>query len=658
MKTLHCISLIVTVFLFIQSSFGKEINQKFGKVSIDELNMSTCPIDSNAHAFYLFDKGYTQYVYYSDGFKINYNRQFRIKILDQTGFDQADFAISYNDYGTNKDYIGAIKAVSYNLVNGKIEETKIDKDNIFRERINKYRSSVKFALPNVKEGTVIEVSYDITSDRIGAIPPWKFQYDIPVLQSNYEISVPEYFHFNQFIRGYIKIDTKQSSASGTFNSASQQTYRVDQYAYKATNVPAFPVGEQLTTPDNYISWVEYELDRYEVPGVVYKSFSTTWEAVDETLIEDEDFGLKLNNTGFLKDDAEKIALANSDAFAKMNAAFELVKQKTKWDGSCNCWSSSPLRKVYDNGTGNSADINLTLVALLKKLDLDAVPVVLSTRSNGIIHPTHPSINQLDYVVAACRINGETYLLDATEKYSEIDVLPTRCLNGEGRIIDQAHSGWISLLKNKSAKSSTYYLLKLNDEGTISGTITCNEYEFQSTNKRNAIHNYESTDKYIEKLEENNPKITIDSFKFVNLDTINVPLKYTYYATFNKYAESAGDLMFFTPMMMDGYEKNPFSLEKREYPVEYPYPSSEKVFITIQIPDGYVLESLPKPLALTALDKGFKFSFVTAADQNKINISSTLDINQTIIASTSYDKLRGFFQMVVEKHLEKVVLKKI
>ena len=661
MKKILFILLLFSALLTVNVTLAKNDAPKFGKVSPDEINATVCPIDSNAHAYYLFDRG-RSYFSYNDvqGFMIYYERHFRIKIVDKSGLDYATISIPYYENGSSRENLGNIKACSYNMENGKVVKTPLKGSSIFDEKTSKNWRQKKFALSNVKEGSVIEVTYTKNSKLLSSLPSWQFQYFIPVMDSEYDVRIPEYFNYNQFHRGVVQVKTDISSESGMIPQSNGQniSYINKCFLYKIGKVPAFPIGEELTTPDNYICKVDYELSSYKFPNSLLKSFSSTWEDVDKLLMDDGDFGERLKSTGFLKDEAKLIAARSKDELEKMNEALRFIKSKMKWNEYNSCWCSDPLKKTYETGTGNSADINLNLVGLLKQLDLEAYPVVLSTRSNGMIHPVSPSINQMNYAIALCKIGGANFLLDATDKYSEPNVLPVRCLNGEGRIVDYKNLGWVPLLSGKKSRSMAYYNVSLNSEGKFSGKIDFADYDFDAMKKRNTVTDYDSEDKYIEKLQENNAGLLVKNFQFTNLDTTGVELKYQYDVDISDKVDVAGDLLYFVPLLFDAHEKNPFTLAQREYPIEYAYPYSETVISNIEIPSGYKIESLPKSAKVSAYGDNFQMVYNAAQDGNKLVVKSTISVNQTLIPAMNYLEIKGFFEKVVEKHLEKVVLKKI
>ncbi len=78
---------------------------------------------------------------------------------------------------------------------------------------------------------------------------------------------------------------------------------------------------------------------------------------------------------------------------------------------------------------------MMLYQLLKKLDVRCAPVALSTRSNGALNQFYPTLYKLNYLVIRARGGDKDYLLDATDELLPAGMLPERCLNHSGRLID-------------------------------------------------------------------------------------------------------------------------------------------------------------------------------------------------------------------------------
>lgn len=71
--------------------------------------------------------------------------------------------------------------------------------------------------------------------------------------------------------------------------------------------------------------------------------------------------------------------------------------------------------------------------MLNYAKLNASPILLSTRSNGI--PIFPSRNGFNYVIAGVELsNGSVVLLDATNKNAVPNIIPENALNWFGRLV--------------------------------------------------------------------------------------------------------------------------------------------------------------------------------------------------------------------------------
>jgi hypothetical protein len=112
------------------------------------------------------------------------------------------------------------------------------------------------------------------------------------------------------------------------------------------------------------------------------------------------------------------------------------------------------------------------------------------------------------------------------------------------------------------------------------------------------------------------------------------------------------MLFFTK------EQNPFKQETREYPVDYGFPVSEKYIINIRIPEGYKVETLPVSVAFTMENNLGSFKYMANSSENTILLTITQQINSAIISAEYYSMLKDFYQEIVKKETEKIVLTKI
>ena len=76
--------------------------------------------------------------------------------------------------------------------------------------------------------------------------------------------------------------------------------------------------------------------------------------------------------------------------------------------------SQSLKNILKTRNGTVAEINLLLVAMLKYANIEADPVIFSTRSHGYTLSVYPILDKFNYVICDANINGQNYFLDASE----------------------------------------------------------------------------------------------------------------------------------------------------------------------------------------------------------------------------------------------------
>ena len=154
-----------------------------------------------------------------------------------------------------------------------------------------------------------------------------------------------------------------------------------------------------------------------------------------------------------------------------------------------------------------------------------------------------------------------------------------------------------------------------------------------------------------------PGFEISEYKIENKKNENEPVKEDYYFTSSNEIEVINDKLFFKPLLFFAIDENPFKQEKRDYPIDFKYPIHDSYTITYNIPQGYVVESIPEKTNIATEDNLASFSFLTANMGNKVQIVSSFYINSALISSEYYDSLKEFYNQVFLKMNEKIVLKK-
>jgi hypothetical protein len=609
------------------------------------------------------------------GFKVITDYHMRIKIYSKDGFEKAtQYFEYYKPDSGNKERISSLKANTFYLENGKVKKKKISKDAIFDEKRSKYRSVKKITMPNVIEGCILEIKYSLISP-YGSIDDLRFQYDIPVKKLDYKIEVPEYYTFNKRFKGYYFITPNKSEINSkitlrfknrdrrvgalvtTGYSKETVDYKNKIEKYIANNIPALKDNEPFVSSiHNYRGGVKYELTATRFPNTAPKVFSSTWKDIVKRVYNSPNFGSELNKTSYFKDDLTKVLNGTTNDNEKIMAIFNHVKSKVKWNDYKGKYTDKGVKKAYKEGVGNVADINLMLTSMLRVANLNAKPVLVSTRANGV--PLFPTLDGFNYVIAMVEFTDGSYvLLDATEKYSSPNILPVRVLNWNGRKVEKdGTSSWVKLTSSKHALEDNYLSVKISDEGLVEGVLRSIYSNLKALNYRKN-KNHLKEDILREQLEEKHT-IEIDEFKLLNknklLKTVVERIKFSS----EDLVEEINGKLYIEPLLFFVNSTNPFKLEDRKFPVDFATPWKDVHRVSIQIPEGYKIEILPKNIAIRMLEDLGVFKFQTSQIGNKINTVCILQFNSAIIAPKYYAVLKGFYAKVVEKQSEKIVLVKI
>jgi len=188
---------IIITLLFILSNpifCQNTYNASSYTVSLNDVKNKKYSLDTLSNAFFIYEKGFSR-VEESENYGLVLDYKAKIKILN-----------AYKDEKVKK-----IVAQTYNLENGSIKKTKLTKDQIFKTKESEKFTTVKFALPNVKPGSVITYSYRTVSPYMFRFQDWEFQDDIPKLHSEYITDILGNYNYNTRFIGRLKLKQKETS---------------------------------------------------------------------------------------------------------------------------------------------------------------------------------------------------------------------------------------------------------------------------------------------------------------------------------------------------------------------------------------------------------------------------------------------------------------
>jgi len=635
---------------------GAQEKFKFGEVPQELLEMSVYDKDSTASAFVVYEN---QDVYYSWGvsdFELISEYTVRIKILTADGVGHANGSIPFFKGSTNdaSEKINGLTGCTYNLENGKVVKEKLSKDYVFTEDVTGNHKRMKFALPAVKAGSVIEYKYSLRSPYYGNPEDFQLQRSIPVKYSCFKISIPEYFQFNRATKGYerIKIDIKPVSMSFLMQGQ-LLTCAGEEISGEVVDLPALKGENFVWNYNDFMTGISFELRRIVITGIYYKDFAQSWDKVVGGLMDSEGFGKKLNDKGLFKQELATIKATEGDDEEKLRAILNLVRSKVKWNEHNTLYINNPT-KALKEGVGSSGEINALLFNAVKNAGYEAGVVVMSLRSNGRI-PMYPGRENFNYFIVQVKSGDKTYYLDAPCSYSDLNVISPDCMVDRALCIYEKNFKWVDLTKTGNNTVRTSLLVAFNNEGVLSGkksqimTGGC-IFTFK--------HTYEKAkDKaeHVREIETKN-KIAVSGY---TIEEKRASLAEVYDFTSNTMQLKGENILVIQPLLFETMRSNPFKPEERKLPVEFPYPIDERINVNITIPEGYVLDEAPKSKRFVfGENNSMDFNYMVQATETGIQIAYRLKSDVCIVPVTHYEGLRDFYSKVFAKCQEVLVFKKI
>ncbi|UYZ57485.1 DUF3858 domain-containing protein [Hymenobacter latericus] len=650
---------------------------KFGKIEATAFEASQYKGSKEASAIVLCDFGTSRIVGAQDGFKVVFDRVTRVLVLNKAGYEQATVAVPLYHHEGNKEELLNLRGFTYNLAGDKIEKLKLDGKATFEEKLDERRSLRKFTMPAVREGSIIEYAYTIKSDFLFNLQDWQFQRDVPVAWSEYRTIIPGYFQYKEIPHGHLPYAAQGRDIVGYSTGYTQSTsdhYGVHSAAtgsghqlllsgkavrsvWVMKNVPAFREEPFMTTRNDYLAAIDFELDKVVFDPQRPQQVSSTWEKIATDLLQDEKFGVRLQGRSPLHSAAEALKTQHADPGARAAAAVALVQGKVRYNSQERLYATNALRRVADLGQGSAAEINLLLVQTLRDAGLEAQPVLLSTRRNGTIQTEVPVLSQFNYVVAAVAIPGQPeLLLDATEPLVAPGTLPARCLGGQGRLITPGGGKWVSLAPKQRHLRLTSARLTLDAQGGLQGSLREEYNGYAGLAERNEVA-AQGEPAYLKALAQQHPDWKLTDAKLLNLDKPDQSLLLETNLAVATPANGAGQQLYLPVMQLVTNLKNPFEHAERTYPVDFGTQHEAIATVQLVLPASLAVEELPKPLQLELPNGAGRYIYEVKQMDNTLHLTSRLQLRKTQYLPHEYAALRELFTRSVAKHAEPLVLRR-
>jgi hypothetical protein len=619
----------------------------FGKIEQDEIQLSSCKFEPGAGAVKLFDVQEVEFDIGNYSTRLTTERRVRIKIFNETGYKHASIRIPYfgkRNMTKIKDLSGAV----YNTdASGKVVVQKLEKKDFFREKPEDNVRVINFTFPNLKPGSIIEFRYTKIEKDMLQIDPWIVQDKLPVEFASNIITVPS----------DSRIKDKTYGADSVLHKTERFTKNYINYTrhiYTCGNIKSFdPEPFMSSATDNLLRTVFLLIPNSSFLIDIITSSDAMWKLTGANLMSSRFFGGQIRKTipgtEGLIDSAKKIVSLSDRIRFLYESVQKRIPEKTE-----QTMYPDDITEAWKSRNGNTAEINLILLNLLKKADITALPLLVSTRSHGKINMTFPSSSQFDGVDVICVDSNKLYIMDASLKYQLYNNPPLNILNRIAFLLDSADMRWVTidderqLLKQRSFVTATF-----KEEGILEGNAKTHYYNYAKSNILDTTTKEdEGEDDFIDKKTQG---LKIISVKQEHTEADSLPLEQ--HINFTYEPQTSGDFYFINPQFLMEKNANPFTKTTRNTDIDFGCNQHTSLIINLNIPPGYQLEQLPKNITVRAPDSIFFFKRTVSSDSSFVNYSYVFEIQRALFDKEEYPGVKEFFSRIYALMAEEIIIKK-
>ena len=318
-----------------------------------------------------------------------------------------------------------------------------------------------------------------------------------------------------------------------------------------------------------------------------------------------------------------------------------------------------VEDVWKLGYGDGRQITWLFLAMARAAGFEASPVLVSRRSESFFSNAVMNERQLDDNVVQVKVGGKDIYFDPGTAFTPYGTLPWWETMVSGLKLSKDGGTWVQTPMPDSTETRIERKadLKLNLEGTLDGKLTVTYYGIEAQRLRMEQRNEDETSrrKTLEDMVKeivpaaidveltNKPDWNSSSGTMVTEYSLKVP----------GWVAGAGKRALMPVGLFSAPEKNLFEHAGRVYPVYFHYPYRKIDEISIQLPLGWKLGSLAKPVDRDAKAMGY---VMKAEDESgNLHLTRTLRSDLMMLPKENYTALRAFFQLVRTADEEQIVL---
>ncbi len=677
---------VFVFFLFAVQLFGQPQKIHWQKPGIEDLKMTVDQDEPDAPAVILERYADVYFDDWREELRLFYNYRERIKILKPEGAKYTYFRIPYIGYDYFEDFT-QIRGSIYRLVNGKMRKKNLGKRYITRKKIDNYNYVLEIRFPDVKVGDIIEIRYTLATFNFVQPRRFYFQEDIPVRHAEFNANIPYFmkYYFDVYRFDAMASKTMQESFAQiewsarykdpipaglshrgyNFRATTSLNFPSNYYHLVMEDVPSFVPEKYLDNPKNYYYHVDMKLQQLQRDIGYYNQFTlflwekfsnrmyqttvmgyrpmtkflaqsrpypagfiifdaTSWDLLAKNLEKDPAFGRQLKRYAGVLPVVNRLKKEHKDTLDLAKAIYKWVQDSIKWNGHYDFLVSKNLSKVVKTREGNSADLNMLLVYMLRRAGIKANPVLIRTLDKGHLIKDLAAFYQFNHVIASAYIDNHIVLLDAIGEHPWF-ILPQKDLNQVGVLVAK-DTLFLASINHPILPKKIYSINAIvNNNNQISGQLT-----------------YTLTGLYSLDSTLAQPAISTDYASLVpgSVNSNDGIINKTYTIVADNLISQTDTSYIIKPFALFDDIENIFNSYSRNYPVYLGHRWKWTYKVTITLPEKVRQQYLP-PVKKSI--NGATLTLNSEIKRKQVVITLNLDMDRYYFDVNEYEKLYNLLQ---------------
>lgn len=635
------------------STNAQNYSHDFGFITQDEINMKCYEKDKEAEAVILYDIGNSRFVRDEYSFNVVFERKTKIKIFTKAGFKYGEIEIPFYQKDNIYEEVTEIKGFTYNYKNGVLNKTALDPNDSFDEKTSKSWNLKKFAMPDIQEGSIIEFSYEIVSPYKFNLQDWEFQGKIPTVYSEYVAKIIPFWEYSYILQGRNKFDTFEKYVDNGLSRHFAGTEFKDMvYRFVMKDMPAFSDESYITSVNDYITKIDFQLAKVHRLDGSTSEIITTWPKLSNTLLKEPNFGKYVKTSEKLAQQVIDVTLLTGKSeMEKVKYLVDYVKDNYSWNKRKGDFATKSAKKFIKEKTGNCADLNLFMTGILRAFNIEAYPVIISTRDHGKIKHSYPFHHFFNYVVVLVKCNDKFIITDATEPFCAYNRIPPRCINDKGLIIKKDSEEWVGLnMKYPSVSQKEFDINLTQDNDSMACTAKYKFNEYDALYYRNKW--MDNSNKIEESIIEKGMRL-VGEIETKNHKLRDQPYEINFNASIP--VESFNNKLYLSPFLNEVILENPFKKKTREYPIDMIYAKTRIFGSSISLPNGYEVSEFPENYRYS--NDLVEILFNSVMKDGIILTTGSYMFKKDIYSPDEYSRIKYYYSEIIQKFNEKIVLVK-